>query len=230
MHPSRRADRAHDHARVGERDSQRHDGRLALDRVLRDVRREAVQPETHVDNHGIVIRTPLRRTRELRPVEAGQRGVGLVSPPCERCDDIQHAAGGVRGIRLRASLWRKCEWLVVVADERVLDVGAVRTLDADCVAERLAQTPLAVRGRTVEQLVLYADEESAQPSERDLCQLEDASRLALERRGGRDRLLLLFERAIERVARASLGLVVTPLPPRLEIGEASEPRECAVEG
>jgi hypothetical protein len=51
-----------------------------------------------------------------------------------------------------------------------------------------------------------------------------------ERRGGRDRLLLLFERAIERVARASLGLVVTPLPLRLEIGEAGEPRERAVEG
>jgi hypothetical protein len=109
-----------------------------------------VQPETHVDDDGVVIRTPLRRTHELRAVEAGECGFGLRSPPCERRDDVQDAAGGVGGIRLRASLGRKCERLVVLADQRVLDVRAVRALDADRVAERLAQAPLAIRGRTVE--------------------------------------------------------------------------------
>ena len=240
VHPSRRADRAHDRARVGERHAQRSDRRLALHRVLCDVRSEAVEPEADVDNR-VLHRAPLRRSLHLVASEIGERDICLGATFRERRDDVEDTSGGVGWIRPRTAeltrggphdllgVRRKGQAVVIAAGERELRVCAVRALHADRVSEGLPQRPLAGGGLAVEQFVVDASEQPAQSPKSDLREFEDPCRLGqgCRRRGGG--LLLVLERVVEGVPRVSL-CCRQPLPRDVEVDEPRQSRERAVEG
>jgi hypothetical protein len=168
-----RTDRAHDRARVGERYPERSDRRLALHRVLGDVRSEAVEPEPDVDRSVVLHRAPLRRSPHLVATEIGERDICLGAAFRERRDDVEDASGGVGWIRPRTAeltrggphdlvrVRRKGQSVVIAAGERKLRVCAVRALNADRVRQRPPQRPLARRRITVEQIIVDAGEQSA---------------------------------------------------------------------
>jgi len=95
--------------------------------------------------------------------------------------------------------------------------------------ERLSQRPLADRRLAVDQVVVDIIEHAAETPEGDLRELEDPRGFGRgSGRGGRG-VLLLLERAVERVARVG-ARGCEPLPRRIEVGDPRESRERAVEG
>ena len=169
---TRRTDRAHDRACVGERHAERSDRRLALHRVLGDVRSEAVEPEAHVDSR-VLYRAPLRRSLHLVASEIGERDICLGATFRERRDDVEDTSGGVGWIRPRTAeltrggphdllgVRRKGQAVVIAAGERELRVCAVRALHADRVRQRAPEWPLPGCRITVEQIIVDAGEQSA---------------------------------------------------------------------
>ena len=95
-------------------------------------------------------------------------------------------------------------------------------------SERLPQRPLAGGRLAIEQIVVHGREQPAQSPEGDLRQLEDPRRLGQGRRSGGGCLLLVLQRVVQGVSRVSLCFR-QPLPRDVEVDEARQSRERAVE-
>src|SRR5438552_1207181 len=221
-----RTDPHRDRAGVTAERAQRTDRLLTLIGVLRDVRGEAMQSEPHIDLDAV----PHRRSREVRFRDLAERGIRLGATGGEAGDQVQRAARGVRRVRLRPPLRRHEDWLAVGASDRVLHVRPVRALDLDGVDERLAERPLAFRGRAVQQRVVESTEQTAQLAECALREREDPRGLDPFDRRLRGSALLFLEGVIERVAVPPLPAERPPLARELRVRERRERRERGIEG
>ena len=96
--------------------------------------------------------------------------------------------------------------------------------------ECFAQRPLALGRSAVEQLVVDAGQQTAQPTESDLCERQDARGLIAVRRERCGGHLLFFERVEERVGSIRGRVHTPPAPRRAQVADARESREGAVEG
>jgi len=106
-----------------------------LDRVLGDVRGEAVQTMTDVG----LVSTPDRRALEGVRREDRERRIGLGTVPGEAGQDLERVARRIGPIGLRPQNVGQRERLVGTPSARVERARPVRALDPDRVRERLTQ-------------------------------------------------------------------------------------------
>jgi hypothetical protein len=98
------------------------------------------------------------------------------------------------------------------------------------VHERLADAPLAGCRRPVQELVVDAGEQTAQPTERGLREREDARGLIGVGRERGEGELLFLQRVEQRIGRIRRRIDITPAPRDAGIGDTRESRQRAVEG